>query len=130
MTLVENALWDVSGEQLSFAAKGSGTSLTKQRLGEHTVKTLSIDDLVEREEPQHLDFIKMDIEGAELAALQGAEKTIRQFRPKLAIALYHSPQGFVSIPQWLSNLKLGYQFFLGHYSIHAWETVLYGSPPI
>jgi len=72
-----------------------------------------------------VDFIKMDIEGSELAALRGGEQTIRRDRPKLAISLYHRVEDFFSIPQWLDSLRIGYRFHLDHYSIHSEETVLY-----
>jgi hypothetical protein len=72
-----------------------------------------------------IDFVKMDIEGSELAALQGGERAIRKWRPKLAISLYHRPEDFYTIPQWVDSLRLGYRFYLDHYSIHHEETVLY-----
>jgi FkbM family methyltransferase len=74
-----------------------------------------------------VDFIKMDIEGAELMALKGGEQVIRQWRPRLAISLYHRPEDFFAIPFWLDSLRLGYRFFLDHYSIHHEETVLYAA---
>jgi hypothetical protein len=89
------------------------------------VRTLSIDDLVEREKLDHLDFIKMDIEGSELAALMGAEQSIRRFRPKLAICVYHRLRDFWEIPQWIDGLGLGYRFHLRHFTIHLEETVLF-----
>lgn len=46
-----------------------------------------------------VDFIKMDIEGAEEQALRGAFRTLRDCRPKLSIASYHSSGGFVGDPQ-------------------------------
>lgn len=52
------------------------------------------------------DFIKMDIEGAELAALKGGIKTITKCRPQLAISIYHSSEDFINIPLYLKdNLK-------------------------
>jgi hypothetical protein len=70
----------------------------------------------------------MDIEGAELAALQGAEESIRKYRPKLAISLYHAPEDFDSIPRYLTGLHLDYAFYLGHHTIYQNETVLYCVP--
>ena len=72
-----------------------------------------------------VDFIKMDVEGSELAALKGGEQTIRRHRPKLAISLYHRPEDFVAIPAWIDSLGVGYKMHLDHYSIHQEETVLY-----
>ena len=85
----------------------------------------TLDDLVETGRVTRVDFIKMDIEGSELAALRGAEQTLRRFKPKLAISLYHKPEDFSNIPAWLNHLGLDYRFYLGHYTIHAGETVLY-----
>lgn len=89
------------------------------------VTTRRIDDLAARGAVPRVDFIKMDIEGSELPALQGAEQVIRRWRPKLAISLYHRPNDFFTIPLWVDSLDCGYRFFLDHYSIHNEETVLY-----
>jgi hypothetical protein len=70
----------------------------------------------------------MDIEGSEPAALRGAEKIIRRDRPKLAIAIYHGWDDFANIPEWISNLGIDYAFYLGHYTIHAEETILFAKP--
>ena len=67
----------------------------------------------------------MDIEGAELLALNGAIETIKKFKPKLAIAIYHSMSDFISIPKWIDDLNLGYKLYLDHYTIHTEETILY-----
>ena len=124
--LERNALWSVSGQKLSFNPAGPGTRVGDSG-GSFTVKTLNIDDLAARENFPHVDFIKMDIEGAELDALKGAEKTIRKHKPKLAVTLYHRLQDFATIPQYLRELDLGYKFFLDHFSINQEETVLFAT---
>ena len=72
----------------------------------------------------------MDIEGTEPFALKGAEKTIRKFRPKLAIAIYHSMGDFINIPKWILELNLDYEIYLGHYTIHSEETIIFAKPRI
>jgi FkbM family methyltransferase len=85
----------------------------------------TIDGLVATGAIERVDFLKMDIEGSELAALRGAEKTLRQFKPKLAISVYHKFSDLFDIPSFIHSLGLGYRFYLSHYTIHAEETVLY-----
>jgi len=72
-----------------------------------------------------VDFIKMDIEGAEMAALEGAKNIIREFRPRLAISGYHKPEDLWDIPQKLTTLNSGYQLVFGHHSPVQWESVFY-----
>jgi FkbM family methyltransferase len=120
-----HALWSTSGEQLSFNPAGPGTRVGGGAAGSYQVSTLTIDDLAAREKLSRVDFIKMDIEGAELDALRGAEQTIRRHRPKLAVTLYHRLQDFATIPRFLANLGLRYRFFLDHFSINQEETVLF-----
>lgn len=103
-----------------------GFSLLKEKAG--TLPVISIDDYCATQNLRRLDFIKMDIEGYELYALMGAKESIKKFRPKLAISLYHKPDDFFSIPQWLLQHCHDYEFFLDHYTIHMEETVLYGLP--
>jgi hypothetical protein len=74
---------------------------------------------------QRVDFIKMDIEGSELEALKGAEETIRRFRPRMAISIYHKDDDYFTIPLFIRNLELGYRFYLENYTISDGETVLY-----
>jgi FkbM family methyltransferase len=85
----------------------------------------SIDAMVDTGKIPRVDFIKLDIEGHELATLKGAESTIRRFRPRLAISLYHKLEDFAQIPSWIAGLDLGYRLYLDHYTIHHEETVLY-----
>jgi FkbM family methyltransferase len=130
ITLIENPLWDKSDIKLFYkdAGPGSRVSFNNDPNMSDTVLTLSIDNFVTKKNVQKVSFIKMDIEGAESKALAGAEQTIRKFRPKLAIALYHSLSDFEIIPKWINNLNLGYTFYLGHFSIHAEETILFAKP--
>ncbi|MFA5840245.1 MAG: FkbM family methyltransferase [Candidatus Margulisiibacteriota bacterium] len=72
-------------------------------------------------------FINMNIEGAELDALMGAEQTIRKNKPDLAICVYHSPSHVWEIPLFLKSLQLGYKFYLRNYSSFPTETVLYAT---
>jgi FkbM family methyltransferase len=85
----------------------------------------TLDSLVDEGVLPRVDFIKMDIEGSELAALRGARRTLAMFRPKLAISLYHRAEDSFAIPEFLTELDLGYRLHFEHYSLNHWETVLY-----
>lgn len=86
---------------------------------------IPISDVFRKPSLPQVDFIKMDIEGAEQQALRGAEESIRRFKPDMAITVYHSLEDFWQIPQYLDSLNLGYVFYLRHFTIHAEETVLF-----
>jgi FkbM family methyltransferase len=126
--VVENAIWSSSGETLAVSECGPGTSVRKRPSDNNLsteVLTIAIDNLILNGEYDRVDFIKMDIEGAELEALHGAEMSIKRFRPKLAITVYHKFEDFWTIPAYLQQLNLGYRFYLRHYTMHQEETVLY-----
>lgn len=117
------ALGAASG-RLYLHGGGPGAVVNAQAGGQ-PVDVISIDEYVAREALTQVDFIKMDIEGSESQALDGAIETLRRFRPKLAISLYHRPEDLTRIPLWVDNLDLGYRLHLDHYTIHQEETVLY-----
>ena len=121
--LVEHALWEISDEKLAYSPSGPATALGQS--GTREVITLSIDDLVERHGYERVDFIKMDIEGAEGAALRGAEKTIRRWKPKLAISAYHKVDDLAALPAWIAGLRLGYRLHIHHVTTHKEETLVF-----
>lgn len=86
------------------------------------VKVNSIDNMLKGE---RVTFIKMDIEGAELSALKGAECILKKFKPNLAISLYHKNEDLYEIPLWLKNAVPEYRFYIRHYSNKRWDMVLY-----
>jgi FkbM family methyltransferase len=127
ISVVDKPLWETSGEKVFYKDMGSSsrTSFKEFKGYEGTTVTVSCDDFVESNKLERVDFIKTDIEGAEPFALKGAERTIIRFKPKLAISIYHSMNDFVNIVKQISDLNAGYQFYLGHATIYASETVLF-----
>lgn len=128
--LIPNPVSNISDQTIYFKDNGPGSSVLFEPFDGQTgtALTISIDDFVALNNINSIDFIKMDIEGAETFALEGAIETIKKFRPKLAIAIYHSMNDFVNIPNWILNLNLDYEIFIGHYTIHAEETICFAKP--
>lgn len=127
--IVQHPVWENSGKKLYFNDCGpaSTVSVARKSTSDGETVTLSIDDLVNEKQLNRVDLIKMDIEGAEPFAIRGAEETIREFRPKLAIAVYHDLSDFYTITRYIESLELGYSFYLQHATIYSGETVLFAS---
>lgn len=85
----------------------------------------TIDNVVRREKLPRVDCIKLDVEGAELSALEGAKEAISQFRPKLVICLYHKPEDMISIPLYIKSLVPEYRLHVAHSSCDFTDTILY-----
>jgi len=86
------------------------------------IETTTIDELAQE---QTVTFIKMDIEGAELEALKGAQEIILRDRPKLAISLYHKKADIYEIPLFIKRLSPEYKIYIRHLSTHLCETVMF-----
>ena len=80
--------------------------------GELSIKVDKIDNVISTP----ISFIKMDIEGSEVAAIKGAKNTILQNHPKLAICVYHKGDDFISIPQAVFDIRTDYNLYLRHYT--------------
>ena len=132
ITVVARPLWDEPARTLYYVDWGPGSRVSFSKLREDFAdtrcETTTIDKVAEDLDLARLDLIKMDIEGAELNALKGAERCIRQFHPKLAISLYHNIEDFSTIPRYLSSLGLSYKYYLDHHTIYENETVLFAMP--
>jgi FkbM family methyltransferase len=125
---VRRALWNRSGETLGYTSRASGTSLLVGSKDDGSAETIRIDEWVEQRALSRVDFIKLDVEGAELNALRGAEKTIRAFKPRMAISVYHQEDDLISIPEFLRSLNCGYKLLLDHFTIYNEETILFADP--
>ena len=82
-----------------------------------------LDDWQEEQRLDRVDFIKMDIEGAEEAAIRGAERLIARCRPRWSISSYHvDPSGELQHPKLVRLLKsFGYRVReCGRVRIFAW----------
>ena len=88
-------------------------------LGTLTVKGISMDDIALRAKVP-INFVKMDIEGAEWAALQGAEGLLREFHPGLMVELHDRVSQDAQNPVVAYLQQLGYEVeWLGDVSITA-----------
>ncbi len=90
------------------------------------VQGVNIDSVINQEK---VTFIKMDVEGSELGALKGAEKTIRINKPRLAICIYHKKMDLLEIASYLLKVVPEYNFYIRQYWSNMWETVLYAYVP-
>lgn len=105
VTLVPGAVANVTGTT-HFRMDGSRSTGRLSDKGDLAVSTTSLDDLIERQEALVPHVIKLDVEGAELAALQGATNLLRRAHPKLYVAT-HSAQLHKACIAFLSGI--GYQ---------------------
>ena len=100
--------------------------------GSHVVREVSesaemseivrLDDVIR----EKVTFIKMDIEGEELEALKGGAEIIKNYKPKLAISVYHKLEDLVEIPRFIMNLDSTYKLYLRHYwNCSGTDTILF-----
>lgn len=92
--------------------------------GKSTISTISIDQMLDGEKAT---YIKMDIEGTEMEALLGAKDTIKKFKPKLAISIYHKMSDLWQIPYYIMQQYPWYKIYIRHYTPLTTETVLYAT---
>ena len=90
--------------------------------GNTFIPCVALDDALTGFRP---NFIKMDIEGAELEALAGAAGIIEKYHPALAICAYHRPGDLWEIPLYLQRLRSDYRFYLRAHAYNGFEMVLY-----
>lgn len=99
-----------------------------------TVKkhAITLDMFVENNNIENIDYIKMDVEGAEQKILEGAVNTIKKYRPSLAVAIYHGGEVFMEdffkIPVFIKTIADDYEYYIRSYSPWGGETILFCKP--
>lgn len=121
--VIPRGLWSSMGG-LSFQ-DGQGAFSSLQQGGREFAAVGALDEELRG---KRITFLKLDIEGAEQEALQGAAQILREQQPKCAISVYHKPKDIFSLPalllEWYPNSRL----YLRHYLLREYDTVLYVVP--
>lgn len=125
---VKKGVWNEASVLYFQSGNALSSRLTEQGANTVSIELDSIDNILQGGKAT---FIKMDVEGAELKALEGAANTIRTWNPLLAISVYHKPEDLLTIPQYIQSLSDEYTFYLrGHHPELAFELVLYAVPKV
>ena len=112
-------------EKLHFNAQGIASSSLSSS-GSILIQSEPLDSLLVNESPT---YIKMDIEGAEIEALEGASRTISMHLPTLAISVYHLQNHIWNVPLLIHSLSNNYKFYLRRYTPRVLDDlVLYAIP--
>lgn len=130
VTIIEKGLWS-NADTLTFrmgdSGLTSGTTATASGSISHdiSIKVTSLDEELQRLGIHHIDVLKMDIEGAEIEALTGSRKTLRESNAYACIATYHIRDGqTTSSPVEQQLHELGYCSFSGfpmHLTTYGWK---------
>ncbi len=111
-------------EKVRFTGDATAASTVSEQ-GGIEVQCDALDTLLSREEPS---FIKMDIEGAEPAAVLGAARLLNRCRPILALSVYHLQEHLWEIPELLRGMLQDYHFYLRPHDREGWDLVCYAVP--
>lgn len=123
---VFNAAVGNERKKVGFNATGDmSASFTES--GANLVEVLPLDEVIEAG-PAAI-FLKFDVEGAELEALEGAQKLIRDSRPIIALSVYHKPDDLWQLPIKLNTMAPGYRFFLRTQGEDGMDVICYAIPP-
>lgn len=111
---------------LKFDASGNPAASFSEN-GTIEIDVVALDEFIPKDFP--VNFIKMDIEGAEMSALKGMVELIEESRPHLAISAYHKPSDLWEIGNFLDEtFPNTYKFYLRMYGHQSFDTILYAVP--
>lgn len=109
--VVEDAVTVTGGKEIGTSGRDGDISITR------------LDDVMEE-----VTFIKMDLEGFESRALNGAARLIESCWPRMAITGYHYADDLLDIAQTIRNLAPDYTLPLRHHSNYYYDSILYAAP--
>ena len=124
--ITKNILLSNAEKEIDFVSMIENTPTIKKN-------AITIDKFVEENNIEKIDYIKMDVEGAEKNILEGSIKTIKKFKPFLAIAIYHGGklfmEDFYNIPIFIKNvINEDYEYYIRTFSPWGGETILFCKP--
>jgi FkbM family methyltransferase len=118
---------DATSGTASFSEQANVGSMLSAS-GGTAVRTVSVDDLLAGRRAERI-YVKMDVEGAEAGAIRGAERTIRERAPFLAVSVYHRPNDLWEVPRLIAALNDEYRFMLRSHGADGADLTAYAVPP-
>lgn len=115
----------LSDQEKELMFSGSGATVKVAETMSDGVTIIPVINIDAVPECADATWIKMDIEGAEMDALHGAQNVIKNNHPKLTICIYHSDEDMVRIAEYIHELVPEYRLYVRHHSRTRVETVLY-----
>ncbi len=126
MSLIPCALSDENKHLFFESNRGSSSRIeSHESQSSITIKAQRLDNLDLKFAPT---FMKLDVEGAEMRVLNGATETIRRFRPRLAISVYHRPKDILEAFEFCQANLQEARYYLRQYTEGTDEIVLYCLP--
>lgn len=124
--ITKNILFSNAKKEIDFVSMIKNTPAVKKN-------AITIDKFVEENNIEKIDYIKIDVEGEEKNILAGALKTIKKFKPHLAIAIYHGGklfmEDFYDTPIFIKNIiNEDYEYYIRTFTPWCGETILYCKP--
>ena len=115
------ALWSSDGMGVISSSANRNSTVTATASYEHRAeqtKLVTVDSLA----TERVDYIKYDLEGAEMEALWGSLDTIKKYSPALRIAIYHRSRDIFDIVNYMKEKTSGYDFYIRRKRcLPAWE---------
>jgi FkbM family methyltransferase len=111
--LVKAAAWHSPGSLTFDLGNASQVGHVTAAAGPHdvSVRAVTLDQIADELRLDRVDFIKMDIEGAERDALAGARRLLAAYKPRLAICIYHAPDDREAVPRAVRAANESYRTF-------------------
>ncbi|MBP3857027.1 MAG: FkbM family methyltransferase [Ruminiclostridium sp.] len=128
LTAKNAAAWNTDTTLTFYNKAGRSSSLSAGNSGQTRgrgieTEAITVDTLLDG---KPATLIKYDVEGSEREALLGSEQTIRKYKPRLIVSLYHRTGDLVELPLLINEINPEYRFYLRHHPyVPAWDTNLY-----
>lgn len=113
---VNMGLWSCR-KQESYFQGGEASTVTST--GNVVAELIDIDTFVSENSLPRVDYIKLDVEGAELEVLKGAVNSISKWKPILAVSAYHRDEDLWTLFDYIKSIRPDYQFSFRHHRIDA-----------
>lgn len=122
------AAWSEDTTLTFYNKSGRNSALTDNRSVETKGRAVTTDaksvDSILKGKPASI--IKYDVEGSEEQAILGSVETIKKYKPRLIVSLYHRTEDMIKLPLLIHEINPSYKMYLRHHPyLPAWDTNLY-----